>query len=412
MTKVSLLALAMSAGAAAPAFAQVTSDEVQAHRAEIASDAATRTSLLTNDYAGAERGGVTVWRQGDSSVTLSGQFQFRYTMNIRDGQGAEEDFTHGFSVRRAKLIADADLNETWSVHMQGAFDRDGGAFILEDAWADWELDENWTVRGGQFKTPTLREELVSSKRQQAVDRSATNEAFNLDRTQGVMAMYNADKWRFIGAVTMGAYTSNSDFNSPSNADYAFTGRGEWLFAGDWSQLDDFAGWQGQEYAGLVGAAIHWQDGGSTGVGNVGATSDVSAIQFTVDTQVEANGWNAFAAFIWNHVDPDGGSETDDLGIVLQGGVFVSDSDELFGRYDVIIPDSDTPGGDDAFNTLTFGWNHYFIPESHASKFQVDLQWFFNATTDNGLVGANTGIGLLDSSEDTQFAIRAQYQATF
>jgi hypothetical protein len=165
-------------------------------------------------------------------------------------------------------------------------------------------------------------------------------------------------------------------------------------------------------AGKAGAAVHFQDGGSTGVGSVGSTADVNAIQLTGDVQIEGNGWNGFGALIWNHVDPAAGMELDNFGIVLQGGVFATASDEFFGRFDVVLPDSDTPGGDDAFSTITVGWNHYFIPESHASKVQVDLQWFLESPSNNGLVSANPGIGLLDSGNDSQFAIRAQYGASF
>jgi len=131
-----------------------------------------------------------------------------------------------------------------------------------------------------------------------------------------------------------------------------------------------------------------------------------------DVQVEGNGWSLYAGGIWRWVDPSGADELNHFGAILQGGYFVAENDELFARYDVVIPDSDTPGGDDAFNTLTVGWNHFFIPESNASRFTVDLQWFFNATTSNGLVSSDTLVGLLDSSEDNQVALRIQYQATF
>ena len=282
------------------------------------------------------------------------------------------------------------------MHIQGAFDSDGGSFELQDAWASWELDESWTLYMGQGKTPTLREELVSSKYSQFADRSLTNEVFNLGRTQGVLGAYKSDSWRVVGLFSTGADTANTEYNASNHADYAVTGRVDWLFAGDWEQLEDFAGWQGQEYAGQVGGAVHWQDGGSTGVGSVGSTADVQFIQVTGDVQVEANGWNAFGAVIWDYIDPDGADSVSHLGAVIQGGVFVSESDELFGRYDVIIPDSDTAGGDDAFNTIGFGWNHYFIPESHASKFTVDVQVFLNETTENGLVSSNTTVGLLES----------------
>jgi len=418
MTKVSLLAVALSAGTVSSALAQTTtSDEQQANKAEITRDAATRTSLLTNDYGVNRNGGLTVWRQGDSSVTLSGQFQFRYTANFRNGGDGEETYTGGFGVRRAKLVAEADLNETWSVKLQGAFDRNGGSFELEDAWVDWELDDNWTIRAGQFKSPTLREELISSKRQQAVDRSVANETFNLGRTQGIMAIYGTDQWRFYASINDGARSENEDFVDPDEADIALAGRAEYLFAGDWSQLRDFAGWQGQEMAGMAGAAIAWETRGDTGGGNPTGTTMPEGwnLQATLDVQVEGNGWNAFGAFIYDYISPRGGDEVNNFAAVFQGGFFLDENNEIFGRYDFVAPDGDAFGDeDDWFNTITIGWNHYFIPESHASKFQLDFQYFINATTDTGIINGQdlSGIGLLRSQDDGQIAFRAQYQATF
>jgi hypothetical protein len=370
----------------------------------LAADAATRTSLLAPDHPALVQNGP--------GVEFGGQFQFRYTVNVRDEEGEEEAVTQGFSASRAKLFVDSDLNETWGVHLQGAFDSDGGAFSLEDAWTDWQLDESLTFRFGQFKVPTLAEELMSSGRLQAIDRSVTNEVFNLDRTQGFMFIYDTDRIRFLGSFNMGAASANTDFNGANNADYAFTGRFEYVFAGDKEQLEDFSGWQGQELAYKAGFAMHAQDGGESGINNTGATANVNAFQTTGDFQIEGNGWNAFGAIVWNHVEPPGNIHVDNFGVVVQGGVFANPSNEFIARFDVVMPDSVIIGGDDDFSTITVGWNHYFIPESHASKFQVDLQWFLNATTENGLVNPEPEIGLLDSSNDSQFAIRAQYSATF
>lgn len=381
--------------------------EADVQRAEIAADAARRTSLLANNGSL----GALDW-QGADPVRLGGLFQFRYTANIRDDEPGEESFTHGFAVQYAQLTADADLNETWSVHLQGNFVRSNGTFTLDDAWADWKLDDSWTLRMGQFKAPFSKERLVSDGKLLAADRSEENSVFALNRTQGLEFIYDSDNWRGWLSFNTGASSINNDFNGASNADYAFTGRGEYRFAGDWAQLSDFTGWEGQENAGAVGAALHYQDGGSTGINSTGATPDVSLIALTVDAAYESNGWSVFGAFNWQNVDPATGDDMSDFGFLAQAGLFLSEADEIFGRYDVIIPDSDSPGGDDLFNTITIGWNHYFIPESHASKFTLDLQWFLDATTENGLVSANPAIGLLESTNENQFAIRAQYTASF
>ena len=91
--------------------------------------------------------------------------------------------------------------------------------------------------------------------------------------------------------------------------------------------------------------------------------------------------------------------------------------EIFGRFDSVIPDGDR-AGDDTFNTLTFGANHYF--HGQAAKFSIECQWFFADTVNNDLVhGVATGvggdgsrIGLLPSANDNQIALRMQFQLLF
>ncbi len=410
MRNAKLVFLMAGAAASFGATANAGDDVDRSIRAEISADAANRTSLLTGEYE--SRAGGLVLRQGDSSVAVKGLFQTRYTANIRDAEGSEEGFTHGFSMNNVRLGAQADLNETWSINILGKFDVDGGSFYLLDAWADWELDDNWTMRFGQFKTPFTAEFLQDDGHLMAAGRSLTDSVFGLGRTQGIEGLYKNDNIAFKGSFNDGGGAANTDFNSGGEADFGITGRIEWTFAGNSAQFKDWQGWQGQEAAGYVGGAVHYQDGGSTGVGNTGTTADVSVIAGTIDASYEANGWSVFGAGIFRQTDPAATDSVFDMGFVLQGAVFVSESDELFGRADIIVPDSDTPGGDDAFTTLTFGWNHFFIPESHASKFTVDVAVFLNETTGNGLISSNNDVGLLTSDNSGQFALRGQYSATF
>ena len=168
---------------------------------------------------------------------------------------------------------------------------------------------------------------------------------------------------------------------------------------------------------MVGGALEWESRGDTGGGNpTGSTMPEGwNLQATIDAQVEGNGWNVFGAFVYDYISPRGGDEVNNFGLVLQGGVFFDENNEIFGRWDFVAPDGDAFGDDDDwFNTLTVGWNHYFIPESHASKFQIDLQYFITSTAGTAIVNNQdlSGVGLLRTQDDGEFAIRAQYQATF
>src|SRR5690606_10621472 len=106
-----------------------------------------------------------------------------------------------------------------------------------------------------------------------------------------------------------------------------------------------------EYAGMVGGAVHWQDGGETF-----NTFENEILQYTIDASVEGNGWNLFGTFVGRHVeidvDPDD-IDRDDFGFLVQGGVFVTPQTELFARWDSVIPD-DGDENDDWWNTITGG----------------------------------------------------------
>ena len=76
---------------------------------------------------------------------------------------------------------------------------------------------------GQIKPPLLREELMSSRRQLAVDRSLVNEAFNQDYTQGIDLAYTGERLGFRVTVHDGIRTVNTTALSEDPAS-AFTGR--------------------------------------------------------------------------------------------------------------------------------------------------------------------------------------------
>ncbi len=396
-------ALFAAMGLAAVAQAQSTQDESRAYAAEMLADASGRTSTLAQPAA--------------PLVQIGGQIQFRYIVNLRDnvppgppGGPVGEDLSTGFQTRRTKLEAKGEVADGWTYFVQINADFDGGSVELQEAWVKYQINENSTLQWGQIKLPLLREELVSSKRQLAVERSVTNEFFTQDRSQGIQYGWDSDNIRVRGAFSDGLDTENTDFGSTSEADYAFTGRFEYKGAGDWKQFDQFTSWQGQAFAWMVGGAAHWQSGGSTD-----NTFDVEALEFTADGSLQGSGWNAFAALIYRSVDVSGGASTDDFGFVAQGGVFFSPQWEVFGRLDILLlDDAVATAADDEFTTITAGVNYYVIPESHAAKFTGDLMYLVDNPSNAGgsLVPTGGGLGLLPSTEDGQFVIRLQFQLLF
>lgn len=401
-------------------------DEVRALVAEMMSDAQTRSSLLqSGSTAGHDGKFFLASPDGNFRLNVGGQMQFRYYASfLDDDTPGVDDFEPGFEMRRTKLTFSGNIfDPNMFYEVTGAFNRNGGDFNLENAFFGYDWDNGFSARGGQFKLPFLREELVSSKYQLAVDRSVVNEEFNQDFSQGVEFSYKKDWFGGYFAFSDGFGSRNTDFqNDP--ADIALTARAEILFAGDWKQFKDFTSQRGSEFAAMLGAAVHYE----MAPDNDGDPKPWF-LPYTLDISVEGDGWNLFGAFVGQHSDNDlpgaAGVDADDFGFVVQGGFYVADDWEIFARYDLIIPDDDRASNDN-FNTITAGVNYYI--HGHAAKFTLDVAYYIDETTssDLGLIGAvssntatngpatggNTGIGMLASGEEGQFTIRAQFQLLF
>jgi len=403
-----------------------SADEIRAMVAEMLSDAETRTSLLQSGGTAGHDGNFFISSPDNNfRLEVSGQIQFRYVINTLDDEEFEDpdnpgeffnndDFTPGFQARRTKLtfeghVFDPDL----FYKVQGAFDRDGGDFELEDAYVGYRFGNGMSVTWGQFKAPLLREELVSSKRQLAAERSLSNAIFTADRTQGIAFGYEAERWRVMASFTDGLRGVNNDFNM-ENADWALTGRGEFLVMGDWSQFQDFTSRRGSENGLLLGGAIHYEQGPD--LNNGGEEPEI--LVYTFDASYEGNGFNLYGAFIGQYLDDDdvvsplniaGSADSQtNFSYLIQGGVFVTEDLEVFGRWDHIFFDEEIMAGqiaEDEFKTITAGVNYYLY--GHGAKFTADVVWSLDAVPGNF-----TGLGLLGSSEEDQFAIRLQFQLLF
>ena len=416
--------LVLLAGAAlsigAPALAQnATLAQSNVNEAELVADSGTRTSLLQGGggTAGHDENGFFISDgSGNNTMYFGGTIQFRYTMDFRDdgAVGDQEDFTHGFSNNTVRLRSWGNIwSKDYIYKLVGNFSSDGG-FTLEDAYAGYVYGEGFTVLAGQMKAPLSWESMVDNEFQLASSRSVVDTYFSGGRTQAIAVQYQSDAFRIIGAFGDGAGTLNTYYNSSSEADYALTFRVDVAVAGtDWARFNDFTSWRSQEeFAAKVGGAIHWQDGGETG-----GTSDTQVLRYTLDAQFEGGGWNAFIAGYGENVDSAAaGSDYDNFGLVAQGGIFLADQFELFGRVDAIFWDDDFAGsGQDDNWFLTVGGNYYISPDSHAAKFTAEIGYSFNDNTilfdpsTGALSSAGEDVRYLGQSDDGEIFVGLQLQ---
>ena len=401
----------------------------RAYASQLRSDAETRSSLLGNTNS--------------ANVNIEVMTQFRYMYNSRDeltpGALGDDDTTMGFDTPRTQVRLSGSVTDDISalvVFDFGAAENgtaQGTANLLV-AQGAWSLNDNWAMLFGQWHNPVMGSENFAPEHTLAVDKSFTNEFFQVGYTQGVAFAYAGDQFKFVGAFSDGAEyitnyssVSNSAFNAAGENDFGITGRFDWLIEGTWDQFADATSWRGSNYGVKLGAGAHWQTQGDTndsgaGSGSLPAGHDSTEVTFwTVDAQAEGDGWNAFAQYVGHDVDIEATTNLSytNHGFIAQGGVFVSDQVELFGRYDVVMLDDVLvlAGTSDNYQSITAGMNYYFVPESHAAKFTLDAVFAIDESVNMDLIlggaGSNdpSATGLLGLS-DSEFLLRGQLTLVF
>lgn len=418
----SIISLSASCISGVLAADRLDSDDVRAVVREMMADAQTRTSLMEGGASSGHDGKFFISDgTGAFRLNVGGQLQFRYNLNFRnDNAPTSDDFESGFNQPRVRIAFDGtalDPKLFYRVMMDAGTAGGGGDLRLQDAWAGYNFDGGWTLRAGQGITAFMREWYMGDTKLLTPERSIQSFIFGQQRSQFADLKYQNDDVRFIGTFSDGFRSINSEFNADP-ADWALTGRAEWKLAGEWKQLvDEYRSPRGGEYAGVLGGAIHFEQGPN----RVSGVDEQGLFAWTADILTKGDGWNIMLAGVGYHAQDEAGitgADFDDYGGLVQGGYHVTEDIELVARFDAIFPDDDRDANS-TFNTITGGFNYYLYGQ--AAKFQLVVIWFLDDTADTraGNFG-NTGgrnptsalFGALPASEDGQLAIMAQWQLLF
>lgn len=411
-------------------------EEIKSLVADVLADADTRASLLDDGMtAGWSDGFFLASSDGRFRLNVGGQMQIRWVYNFideadRHRQGFENTRTklvfsgHVFSRDLQYLIRlDATRNEPQLVN---------GLEFVQDAWVRFQLNNNTSIRVGQFKVPFNREELVSSAYQLAVERSLVNESLNLGRTQGVELVIADDVHRFsiaiddggsdnLGGFTAaggGVATASTATGDPINnnalledVEYAVQARYEYIIAGSREQFEDFTSPIDEPFGAMFGIAGHAQKTESIGE----PTNDRDEIRWiaaTADLSLEFGGANLFTSFTYHYVDRGGfPGQFNFYGFVVQGGYYITPKWEVFGRYEWGKADSkqDLFANSNTMSAVTFGTNYYF--DGHGAKWTTDIGFALNEISeewDFSIAGYRTQ--MIDSAPQVVF--RTQFQLLF
>ena len=374
---------------------------------DVLADADTRATLLQGGMTGGYNNGFFLGSaDGNFRLNISGLMQARFIYNFSDDSADGDRHRYGFENTRTRLFFDGHVvNPNWNYHIEADFGEEG-FFNLLDAWVRYDFDNGFSLTGGQFRVPLNRESLVHARHQQLVERSLLSDFFGGGRTQGIKIGYEADNFRFAGSFNDGAGMDNTPWNTGpagGSTEYSFSARADFLLQGNWSQFDGgFSSWQGEEMGIRLGGGLHFQDGE---YGTPDGEDEVFI--WTIDGDVRFGGANLFASFSGAHIDMSGGGNVDIYGLVVQGGFFIAEDMEIFGRLEWGIDDDDVFGDDDLL-LLTFGVTKFFA--QHNAKWTTDLGIGLNEVGAWAVV--NNRAGWRPDSDDGQFVIRSQFQLQF
>jgi hypothetical protein len=449
--------------------------EVRSLVQDVLADSQSRTSLQDSGMMAGYKAGKGFYlsnQDGSFSLMMSGQLQTRWVMNNsrdEDAQGNNingSETSWGFQVRRAKVRFQGNvIDPSWTYAINGAFEgpdtgfqveniatlntgtqSNGGTFEFQEAYIAKELESGLTLTFGQFKTPWLREELVDSSQQLAVERSVANEFFNQDRAVGIMASYATDSWNIAASYNNGQRTALSQGTRYTNfadnpTDWAFSARFEYKFSGDWSDFDSFTSSPGDEEAIMIGAAVMGQKYGEASnniaadplVPNTAFGLDGTKVMgFTVDATAKFAGFSLFGSFVYQSYEAGSGlsnvggvnydgEKWNPWAVVVQAGYSLNDEWELFARWTEGNGDGGFTTGDSTlpalFNVGAEGGNpsiitvgaNYFINDN--VKFTVD--WGLNLADNMSVFSGNASdTGWTASDASDQWVLRAQLQLLF
>jgi hypothetical protein len=261
----------------------------------------------------------------------------------------------------------------------------------------------------------MREELVSSSRQLAADRSVVNNYFNQGYSKGVQVSAGKRSWRIsawigdgLNTVALGYRGGRTSAWNTNPTRWSVAGRLECLLSGEWNQFKDFSSRPGEEFGVMLGVGAMGQKFKPSAGTTFGVGTGAKQHGLTADVAVDFGGASLFAAAVWNHNDL-GAVATNPWGVIVQGGWFASEDVEFFGRVDYANFDLDGPmANGQVYQGLTFGVNYYL--SGHALKFTVD--WSMNLESFGAFAPGGLGWRSDVGSATDQWAIRAQMQLLF
>jgi hypothetical protein len=299
----------------------------------------------------------------------------------------------------ARLHVNGNITEGVDFMVEGEFDTASENFGLKNAYVGVSPFDHGRLQMGQFRLPFLLEQNIHEDMQMAAQTSAFSNIFGQGYSQGLMFACGNNTLRFRTSLSDGFDTANTNVDDSGESDFAATARIDYAISGKLNNFEQFTTADANENGFMVGAAAHYQD-----------SNDLadSLFTYTADATWKQSNWSLYAAGVGRSVDEAADSFNDFGGI---GQVaYRMNNIEPFARFECILPDTDRSMSNDSYNFVSAGVNYYMYGQ--AAKFTVDAVYAFEATADLASMGAFSDNSLVNSTEDGETSLVAQFQVLF
>ena len=319
-----------------------------------------------------------------------------------------------------------------------------GSLNLLDAYMAFDLDNDWTLKAGQFKLPFSRERLISVQNLASATRSTVDELLSVGRSQGIQistrgsdlywaaAISNGGSDNLLagisgnsGAFPVGTEPMNNPYWNSENT-FSITSRLEYKLAGAWSEFSEMTSPMGESEGILLGLAGHYQTSAYEPASAVTGNGNNQWVSLTADATWNFGGASLFAAAYYTNTETKWSSPTPSppngirgttnmLGVIVQGSVYLAPKWEVFGSYQY-LDQGNTPSinqgtgpnlQSSSVSIFTVGANWYI--DGQDLRWNVQMGYAFNQITP---YTATLDNGFRPTASDYEFVLMTQLQLQF
>lgn len=339
--------------------------------------------LMERPKLGYKKGFYFETAHKEFTMKMTGRIQMRYGYTDRDNvhDSEEEQDDSSFRLRRIRLKWGGRAYKYFKYKIELALGKGKPATVI-DYWSEYDKLSYAKIRFGQWKVPFNRQRVVSSSKQQMIDRASAQDEFTMGRQIGTMVsgkLFNK-KFEYYAGIFNG---NGRGMKQNDNNEHLYIARVSWNPFGAYGkgigEMESDLAWSEKPKAHLS-AAIAF-DGAADEtidlkrVGEITA-KEVDRTSIVAEYGLKYKGFSTNAEAYWRKydgidtsvIDTNPSTKVIDRGFFVQGGYFlIPKKFEIAGRYSLV--DFDNQRTTDALRETAFGLNWFFA--GHNKKVQVN-----------------------------------------